>query len=202
MRVNLTKANIFSRYVPNFIFGQKVAVIGSGNTVLDCARSAVRFGRDVTLMFRRTEDDMRVKKEEREFAKEEGINFEPLVRPLEILAGKNNFVGGIKCIRMDYADSNMSQKWELAEVPGSEFILDVDAVIIAVGHRPNLSIPDSTLGSFNLNDDGTIKADAETNMTSIPKVFACGNIVSNSGPLINAIGSGKKAAENIVKALK
>jgi len=196
MRVNLTKAGMFTKHVPNFILGEKIAVIGSGNTALDCARSAARFGKEVTLIFRRTQDDMRVRTEEREYAMEEGIRFESLVKPIEILANQNNFVEGLKCLRMDFADAEGLGEWELAPVPGSDFILDVDTVVIAIGHNPN-SVVSKLLTDIELRRDGAVKVNPLNGMTSIPDVFACGNVVTNAGPVVEAIASGKKAAENI-----
>ena len=196
MRVNLTRKNFFSRTSPPFYLGRHVAVIGSGNTALDCARAAVRFGRKVTLLFRRTEEEMRVKEMERIFAREEGIQFEPLVRPVEILPDENNFVGKLKCVQMDYADMSMNGEWELTEVPDSGFELDVDTVIIAVGHKPN-SVLCRSIAGLKLNSDGTIQLDQHTGMTSVPGLFAAGNVVTNAGPLIQSMALGKQAADDI-----
>lgn len=201
MRVNLTKVNAFSHYAPSFIIGRKIAVIGSGNTAMDCARAAARFGRSVILIFRRTEGEMPVRKQEKEYAKQEGVNFEPLVRPKEIISGRDNFVGGLKCIRMDYADVDSSGKWRIVEVPGSEFVLDVDTVIIAAGHIPN-SLIGKASPKLKFDKDGTIRVDEATGMTSIEGIFAAGNIVTNAGPLVKAIASGKKAADQIDRYLK
>ena len=200
MRVNLTKSKIFNRVKADFFLGQKVAVIGSGNTALDCARTAKRLGREVTLIFRRTEDEMRVRKQEREWSKEEGIVFESLVKPMEIVAGQNNFVSGVRCIRMDYAETETSDQWELTAVPDSEFVLDVDTVVIAIGHRPN-SLISRMVPNLKINEDGTIVVD-EKNQTSISGVFASGNIVTNAGPVVEAIAAGKQAAENINRYLR
>ena len=200
MRINLTKTNIFSRQNFNFSVGQKVVVIGSGNTALDCARSAVRFGRDVSLIFQRTEEEMRVQKVERSYAKEEGIHFEPLVRPIEIINNAHNSVGGLKCMRMDYADFNKTGKWTLVPVPDSEFILEADTVIIAVGHKPNALIS-KFISGLKLNDAGGIIVDEETGMTSVEGVFATGNVVTDAGPVVEAIASGKKSAEDIMRFL-
>jgi len=200
MRVNLTKGNIFSKQTPKFVMGKKVAVIGSGNTALDCARCALRFDREVMLIFRRTEEDMRVRKDERELALEEGIHFESLVKPVEIISNQNNFVEGIKCLRMDYADPEGMGDWRLMPVPDSEFILDVDTVVIAVGHNPN-SVVGRLFPDLALNKDGTIKINTQDLMTSIPAVFACGNVVTNAGPVVEAMASGQEAAEEIEKYL-
>lgn len=200
MRVNLTKSNIFSRYVPTFIVGQKVVVVGSGNTALDCARAAVRFGRDVTVIFRRTEDEMRTKKDERTYAMQEGVKFEPLTRPIEVIADTNNAVAGVKCIKMDYADELGDGNWQLTEVPNSEFLIEADTFIIAIGHQPNnLGFLDEA--GLKLTKEGLVKINDQM-MTSIDNVFACGNITTSSSPLINALSSGKNAAISIDKHLK
>jgi glutamate synthase (NADPH/NADH) small chain len=201
MRVNRAQAFLFHRKPDKLPLGQKIAVIGSGNTALDCARIGVRLNREVTLIFRRTEEDMYIRKDERAYAKEEGVCFEPMVKPVEILADPNHFVGGLKCVRMDYADVDGAGKWEIAQVPGSEFILDVDTVVIAVGHNPN-SLVNKDVPHLATNSDGTYKVHDNSAMTSIPGVFAAGNVLTNAGPIVEAIASGKKAAEEIDNYLK
>ncbi|HBG60922.1 MAG: hypothetical protein A2Y03_09390 [Omnitrophica WOR_2 bacterium GWF2_38_59] len=203
MRTNLIKTNIFSRYVPSFPLGERIAVVGSGNTALDCARSAVRFGRSVSLIFRRTEDEMMVRFEERQYAKEEGVSFHSLTRPVEIISNNSGFVGGLKCVRMDYADEDSDGKWQLAEVPDSEFIIEADTVVIAVGHKPNsLACKDSAKMSPSISKSGTIKVNSSNLMTNIEGVFACGNVTTDARPLVEAIASGKRAAEGIDVYLK
>ena len=201
MRVNLIKSNLFSKYSLNFGLGRKVVVIGSGNTALDCARSAVRFGREAMVIFRRTEEEMRVHHEERKLASQEGIRFEPLVKPVEILGDQKHLVNGLKCVRMDYADTETPGTWQLIPVPDSEFIIETDTIVIAVGHRPN-TISGDIFPDLKLNQDGTICVDPATGMTSRPGVFACGNVVTNAGPVVEAIASGKKAAEYIGRFLQ
>ncbi|HBR14805.1 MAG TPA: dihydropyrimidine dehydrogenase [Candidatus Omnitrophica bacterium] len=196
MRLNLMRPGVFSRQSPNFALGEHVAVIGSGNTALDCARVCRRYGRKVTLLFRRSEVEMLVRAEERGYAREEGIQFEPLVRPVEILADQHHFVNGLKCVRMDYADADVVGQWELAPVPDSEFVLDVDTVICAIGHKPNALISHFD-PALKINKDGTLKVDGESGLTTIPGVFACGNVVSNAGPLVAAMASGIEAAQRI-----
>lgn len=197
MRINRMKSSMFSKWKANFVVGDNVAVIGSGNTALDCARCVRRLGKNVTLIFRRSEDEMYVRSEEREFAKEEGVKVESLSKPVEILSDPSNFVGGLKCVRMDYAEVEGSEQWELAPVPGSEFIIDVDTVIIAVGHKPNSILAESE-NDLKMDDDLSISVDEDSYMTSLEGVFACGNVVTNAGPVVEAIASGKKAAEKIM----
>ena len=201
MRVNRAKSTFFSRKLDKLPVGQRIAVIGSGNTALDCARIGIRLGREVTLIFRGTEEDMRVKREERAYAKEEGVRFEPMVKPVEILADPGHFVGGLKCVRMDYADANGSGEWKITQVPDSEFVIDVDTVVIATGHSPN-SLIAKNVSHLKVNSDGTLKVNEKTGITSLPGVFAAGNVRTNAGPVVEAIASGKKAAEEIDDYLK
>jgi glutamate synthase (NADPH/NADH) small chain len=201
MRVNRAKRALFPRKLDKLPLGRRIAVIGSGNTALDCARTGVRLGREVTLIFRRTEEDMRGKPDERAYAKEEGVKFEPMVRPIEILADPNHFVAGLKCVRMDFADAKGSGEWELAQVPDSEFVIEVDTVVIAVGHKPN-SLAAKNTAHLKINEDGTLKVDEKTGQTSLPKIFAAGNIRTNASSLIDALADGKKAAEAIDNYLK
>ena len=201
MRVNRAKTTFFLRKLDKLPVGQRIAVIGSGNTALDCARIGVRLGREVTLIFRRTEEDMRVKRQERVYAKEEGVHFEPMVKPVEILADPSHFVGGLKCVRMDYADTDGSGEWKITQVPDSEFVIDVDTVVIAIGHNPN-SLVSKNVPQLQTNNDGTLKVNEKNGITSVPGVFAAGNVRTNTGPVIGAIASGKKAAEEIDDYLK
>lgn len=196
MRINLSKKSIFKRATPNFSLGNKVAVIGSGNTALDCARSARRMGCEVSMVFRRTEEDIRARNQEKIFALGEGINFVPLTKPVEILSDSNHFATGLKCVRMDFADASEEGKWELSEVPESEHIIDCDTVIIAIGHQPNTTIVHSS-GDLQLNQNGTLKVNKKNNMTTLEGVFAAGNVVSNAGPVVEAMASGKMAALQI-----
>lgn len=203
MRLNFRKAALFTPQHLNFFLGQRVAVIGSGNTALDCARAALRLGRQVSLIFRGTEEDMRVRPEERAYGKQEGIHFESLVRPVEILGNEQDFVRGLKCVRLDFADTEATGDWQLIPVPDSEFVLDTETVIIAAGHQPNALVGNAEVRSLlKLNEDGTIWFDAQSGLTSMPKVFACGNVVSNAGAVVEAMASGKKAAEYIDHYLK
>ena len=144
---------------------------------------------------------MYVRHDERDYAKEEGVRFEPMVKPIEILADTNNFVGSLKCVRMDYADADGSGQWQIAQVPDSEFVLDVDTVVIAVGHKPN-SLVNKDATKLKINKDGTVKVGDKNSMTSLPGVFAAGNVQTNAGPVVEAIASGKKVAEEIDNYLK
>lgn len=192
MHVNLSRANLFSKHIPKFILGERVVVVGSGNTALDCARAAVRFGCKVTLIFRQTQEEMRCRKEERIYAIDEGVCFESLTRPVGILSDNKNFVNGLRCVHMDYAQSDDGEHWELIEVPDSEFIMEAETVILAIGHQPNKSALGDMRG-VKCDANETLKVNNEM-MTSVKGVFAAGNVVTNSGPLVEAIASGKKVA--------
>ncbi len=199
MRFNLFKADL-NKVGQSLHVGYQVVVIGSGHAALDCARSLLRLGRDVTLILRRTEDDMHTLPRERDYAKEEGLKIEPMTKPLKILGNENNFVNGVQCIRMDFADSAGEGKWELTPVPGSEFTIEADSVIIAIGHQPNSQIIKRT-PDLKVLADGTIAVN-EDGMTSIAGVFSGGNIISGADSIVRAMADGKKIALAIDSYLK
>ncbi len=185
---------------PRPFIGTKVAVIGSGNAAMDCARICLRLGREVSLIFPQTLEDLRVYPEEREFSAEEGLKIEALTQPLEIVAGTNNFVAGVKCVRMDFADSAGAEKWQLKAVPGSEFLVDAQTVILAAGFHAN----HHALGFGPLlktNQDGTVWTNEDNAMTAIPHIFAAGDVTASMS-LPEAMASGKKAALSIINSFK
>ncbi len=200
MRVHLRRSSGSPKEPTALTVGRKVAVIGSGNTALDCARSCVRLGKEVSLIFRRTEEEMFVHKEDRRLAKEEGVKLESLTRVLEIVPNVNNFVTGLKCLRLDYADPEEKNKWTLTPINGSEFILDVDTVIIAVGHKTN-SLMRRLLPDLRFNEDETVWVDGRS-MTSISKIFAAGNVALGATPVVEAMVSGKRAAQHMDEFLR
>ncbi len=200
MRLNLIKTGD-PKSAASFNIGHRVVVVGKGYAAIDCARAALRLGREATVVFGHSEDDLDIRVEEKEYGKEEGLNLEPLTKPLEILGGQDHFVCGIKCRRMDFGDPQNSGKWKLIEVPESEFIMEADTVILAAGHRPQCAfikkIPD-----FKMNLDGTVWVNETDAMTSIPGIFAGGNITAGTTSIVRAIADGKKAAESIEMYLK
>lgn len=200
MRINQKRSSSSEIASSQFPAGKNVVVIGSGNTALDCARVAVRLQKKVSLVFRRTLDEMHVRDEEKRLGMDEGINFEPLVKPIEILSTQDHFVSGVKCVRIDYADVESDGNWSLIPVPDSEFIIAADTVIIAIGHKPN-SLIGKKHRNIRLNENETIKINEMTRMTNAKGIFAAGNVVSNAGPVVDAIASGKMAAEQIHKYL-
>lgn len=199
-RVNLMKAYKFPDYATPINIGEKVAVIGGGNVAFDCARVALRLDRQVTLVYRRTENEMPARKEEIQNAKDEGIPFKILTQPIRIIDDGKGFVGGLECIAMELGEPDESGRRRPVLVKDSNFILNVDTVIVAIGQNPNPLLPRVTPG-LKTNEDGTIWVDKNF-MTSIPGVFAGGDIISGADTVISAMGAGKKAALSIDKYIK
>jgi glutamate synthase (NADPH/NADH) small chain len=191
-RVNLMKAYKFPEYATPVNIGKQVAVIGGGNVALDCARVALRLGREVALVYRRTEKEMPGRIEERENAKAEGVFFKFLTQPVKILEDEKGFVKGLECIKMELGEPDESGRRRPIPVESSNFILDVDTVIVAIGQSPNPLLARVT-ANLKTNKDGTIAVDKNF-MTSIPGVFAGGDIITGADTVISAMGAGKKAA--------
>jgi glutamate synthase (NADPH/NADH) small chain len=199
-RVNLMKAYKFPEYATPINIGQKVVVIGGGNVAFDCARVALRLGRQVTLVYRRTENEMPARKEEIQNAKDEGVPFKILTQPIRIIDDGRGFVGGLECIAMELGEPDASGRRRPVPIKDSNFILEVDTVIVAIGQNPNPLLPKATVG-LKTKEDGTIWVD-ENFMTSLPGVFAGGDIISGADTVISAMGAGKKAAVAIDKYIK
>ncbi|EFK96078.1 oxidoreductase Fe-S binding subunit [sediment metagenome] len=196
-RINLMKAYKFPDFITPVNIGKKVAVIGGGNVALDCARVALRLGKDVTLVYRRTENEMPARREEIENARDEGIPFKILTQPVKIIGDEKGFVKGLECIKMELGEPDASGRRRPVPVKDSNFIQDTDTVIIAIGQDPNPLLPKATPG-LKTNSDGTIVVN-EDFMTSIPGVFAGGDITSGAATVISAMGAGKRAARAINK---
>ncbi len=199
-RINLMQAYKFPEFATPVNIGKRVAVIGGGNVALDCARVALRLGKDVTLIYRRTENEMPARKEETENAKAEGIPFKILTQPVRILGDEKGFVKGLECIKMELGVPDASGRKRPVPVKNSDFILDVDTVIVAIGQNPNPLLPKVT-PNLKVKEDGTIAVD-EDFMASIPGVFAGGDIITGADTVISAMGAGKKAAAAIDKYIK
>jgi glutamate synthase (NADPH/NADH) small chain len=196
-RVNLMKAYKFPEYDTPIRIGNKVAVIGGGNVAMDAARTSLRLGADeVTIVYRRSRKELPARLEEVHHAEEEGVNFHLLINPVEVLGDEKGNVIGMKCIKMELGEPDDSGRRRPIPIDGSEFVLDVDTVIVAIGNSPNPIIPKSTPG-LELSKWGTIIIDEETGMTSIPGVFAGGDIVTGAATVISAMGAGKLAARGI-----
>ena len=201
----LTRTNLMKAYTPEadtpIIQSKAVAVVGGGNVAMDGARCAMRLGADkVYIVYRRGEAEMPARLEERHHAKEEGIEFKTLCNPVEILGDEDGRVKGIKCIRMELGEPDASGRRRPMEIPGSEFTLDVDTVIMALGTSPNPLIRSTTPG-LETNRKGCLIVD-ENEMTTRDGVFAGGDAVTGAATVILAMGAGKKGAEAIDAYLK
>ena len=194
-RLNLMKAYLFPAYDTPLNIGEKCVVIGGGNVAFDCARWAIRLKKKVTLIYRRTEKEMPARKEEIENAKEEGLIFSLLTQPVKFLGDERGYVKAMECIKMELGEPDSSGRRRPRPIKGSNFTLDLDTAIIAIGQRPNPLLSKATK-DLKTNDNGTVKVDKEL-MTSIPGVFAGGDIITGSDTVIAAMGAGKKAALSI-----
>ena len=210
----LTRSNLMKAYLEDpdtpIMKGGKVAVVGGGNVAMDAARTALRLGADkVYIIYRRSMEELPARREEVEHAEEEGIDFRLLCNPVEILGyenpenprdPKNGFVNGIRCIRMELGEPDASGRRRPVEIAGSEFELDVTAVVIAIGTSPNPLIKNTT-GGLEVNRRGGIIVNEE-GLTSREHVYAGGDAVTGAATVISAMGAGKTAAKAIDEALR
>lgn len=195
-RTNLMKAYLFPQWDTPIHIGKRVAVIGAGNVAMDAARTAIRLGaEEAHIVYRRSEAEMPARVEEVEHAREEGIIFNLLTNPVEIIGNEKGWVTGLKCISMKLGDLDSSGRQRPLPIDGSEFTLPMDVVVVAVGQGPNPLIPRTTK-ALETNKSGNIIAD-ETGATSMPGVFAGGDVVTGAATVILAMGAGKTAAEAI-----
>lgn len=199
-RVNLMKAYKEDARTP-IAHAKKVAVVGGGNVAMDAARCAKRLGaEEVTIVYRRSEAELPARREEVEHAKEEGISFKLLTNPVRILEGENGFVGGMECVEMELGEPDASGRRSHVVKENSEFTMDVDCVIMAIGTSPNPLIKSTTKG-LETQRWGGIIAD-ENGQTSREGVFAGGDAVTGAATVILAMGAGKTAAEAIDEYIK
>lgn len=199
-RINLMKAYKFPEYVTPINIGEKAAIIGGGNVALDASRVARRLGKQAILVYRRSEPEMPGRLEEIENAKEEGVIFQFLTQPLKILGDESGFVKGLECVKMKLGGVDASGRRRPIPVEKSNFILDVDTVVVAIGQNPNPLLTKTTQG-LKIRDNGTIIVD-KNYMTSLPGVFAGGDIITGADTVIQAMGAGKKAAIAIDRYIK
>lgn len=200
-RTNLMKAYLFPEYHTPIKSGRKVAVIGGGNVAMDSARTALRLGAEkVFNIYRRSRTEMPARAEEVENAEEEGVEFVFLSAPVRIIGDEEGWVRAIECVRMELGEPDESGRRRPIPLPGSEYTLEVDTIVVAIGTDVNPIIP-STTPDLERNQQGYIIASQETGQTSKPGVFAGGDIVTGSATVISAMGAGKKAALAIHKYL-
>jgi glutamate synthase (NADPH/NADH) small chain len=196
-RSNLMKAYLFPEYDTPVRVGSKVAVIGGGNVAMDSARVAKRLGADtVYLVYRRSREEMPARAEEAHHAEEEGIDFRLLTNPIGIIGDENGWVKGMECMQMELGEPDASGRRRPVEIKGSNFVLDVDVVIVAIGQGPNPILTQST-PELKLRKSGNIEADLETGKTSMEGIFAGGDIVTGAATVILAMGAGRAAAKAI-----
>jgi len=196
-RTNLMKAYLFPEYLTPIKVGRRVAVVGGGNVAMDSARCALRLGaEEVYIVYRRSRKELPAREEEVENAEEEGIVFHFLTNPKRILGDERNWVTGIECFRMELGEPDESGRRRPIVVEGSEFVIDVDVVVMAIGTSPNPLVfedaPDLERSKW-----GTVVADEETGRTTKDRVWAGGDIVTGAATVISAMGAGKHAAADI-----
>ncbi len=194
-RNNLMKA-FRSDYDTPIIEGKKVAVVGGGNVAMDAARTALRLGAKVHIIYRRSEAELPARVEEVHHAKEEGIIFDILTNPKEILVDENDWVKGIRCVKMELGEPDASGRRKPVEVVGSEFDIEVDTVIMSLGTSPNPLISSTTIG-LDINKYKCIIAQEKDGKTTKEGVYAGGDAVTGAATVILAMGAGKAAAKGI-----
>ncbi|MBP2634354.1 MAG: gltD [Firmicutes bacterium] len=196
----LTRNNLMKAFREDYStpikVGQKVAVVGGGNVAMDAARTAARLGAETHIVYRRSEAELPARVEEVHHAHEEGIIFDTLTNPTEVIVDDKGWVTGLKCVKMELGEPDASGRRKPVEVPGSEFVIAVDTVIMSLGTSPNPLISSTTEG-LEINKWQCIVADEETGLTSRERVYAGGDAVTGAATVILAMGAGKRAAKAI-----
>ena len=199
-RVNLMKAYQFPEYDTPVYAGKRCVVVGGGNVAMDAARTAKRLGADVTVVYRRSRDEMPARAEEVHHAEPEGIRFQMLTNPKRALGNDEGWITGLECVRMELGEPDASGRRRPQEVAGSAFVMDVDMLVMAVGSKTNPLIAKTTPG-LEVTPRSLIVADERTCATSRPGVFAGGDAVIGAATVILAMGAGKRAAAGIAEYL-
>ncbi len=199
-RVNLMKAYRFPAFDTPVFVGKRCIVVGGGNVAMDAARTALRLGAEVTVVYRRGREEMPARAEEIHHAEEEGVRFQLLTNPVRIVGDENGWVTGVECVRMELGEPDASGRRRPVAVEGSEFIMDADMFVIAAGSKTNPIIAQTT-PELEVTSRNLIVADERTCATSVPGVFAGGDAVIGAATVILAMGAGKRAAAGIAEYL-
>ncbi len=201
-RINLMKAYMFPEYDTPIASGKKVVVVGAGNVAMDSVRCALRLGAEkAMIVYRRGREEMPARVEEIHHAEEEGVEFHLLTNPVRILGNEKGWVSGIECIKMELGEPDRSGRRRPIPIPGSEFVMEADTVVMALGTSPNPILVKTTDG-LNAQPWGGLIADECTGRTSRPRVWAGGDAVTGSATVILAMGAGKTAAKDIHEYLE
>jgi len=196
-RTNLMKAYLFPEFDTPIRVGKKVAVLGGGNVAMDSARTALRLGAEESwIVYRRSQNELPARHEEAEHAEEEGVKFAFLTSPTRILYNDDYWVTGMECLRYELGEPDASGRRSPVPIAGSEFVMDVDTVVVAIGQGPNPLVPRTTRG-LEVTRKGNIVADLATGATSKPGVYAGGDVVTGAATVILAMGAGRTAANSI-----
>ena len=196
-RANLMKAYLFPKYKTPIIKGRVVVTVGGGNVAMDCARTALRLGAEQSIiLYRRSRLEMPARDEEIHHAEEEGVNFRLLSTPAAFLGDERNWLREVECIRMELGEPDDSGRRRPVPIPDANYIMPIDVAIIAIGNSPNPLIPNTT-PDLETGKWGNIVTDPETGKTSMPGVFAGGDVATGAATVILAMGAGKVAARNI-----
>jgi len=195
-RSNLMKAYLFPKYDTPIVRSKRAAVIGGGNVALDAARTALRLGAKVTLVYRRSRKEMPAREEEIRHGEEEGIEFIFLAAPVEMLGDEKGQVRALRSVRMKLGEPDESGRRRPIPIPDSQFEIEADTVIVAIGSRPHPLVPQTTSG-LKIGEEGTIVVDEKTGATSKEGVFAGGDIVTGAATVIEAMGAARRAAKAI-----
>lgn len=197
----LVRANLPASELPNTVdsrvkVGKRIVVVGGGDTAIDCCRSAIRSGaEDVLCLYRRTEEEMPGRKEERAYARDEGVRFEFLAMPLRLI-GKDGAVSEVECTRMTLREPDAKGRRQVSPTPNSSFTISADTVIVAAGYHVDEALADLAPG-VSLQSNGTVKADSKTLSTNLPGVFAAGDVVVGPNLVVTAAAAGRLAATSI-----
>ncbi|MCX7823641.1 MAG: NADPH-dependent glutamate synthase [Syntrophobacterales bacterium] len=207
-RVNLMKGYLFPEYDTPVKIGRRVAVIGGGNVAMDAARCALRLqairdieGREVRIVYRRSREELPARAEEIHHAEEEGVIFDYLTAPLEILTDERGNVRAMKCIRMELGEPDSSGRRKPVAIKGSEFEMEVDMVIVAIGTNPNPLVFNEAKGLEKTPHGTVVVKDWETGRTTMYRVWAGGDLVTGAATVVSAMGAGKRSAEDINRFL-